>query len=216
MIEITNAPVKNLKALPDDFKPALPSEKGVDAWVASALDNNPSLKAQRAGLDASEASVKTARAGHYPTLGLTASYGKAITGLYDPAFIGANKASTSVGLTLNIPIFSGLATQSGVRSALAQRDAAADGVEQTKRSIERELAMVKFSGTGEKRMEALRLADAFRARVIDATTESFIFELTGKPDKIDQFISLMVPLGLIEVARTGVAGISRGAEAMKV
>ncbi len=83
-------------------------------------------------------------------------------------------------------------------------------------TLSRELAMVKVSGTGEKRMEALRLADAFRARVIDATTESFIFELTGKPDKIDQFISLMVPLGLIEVARTGVAGISRGAEAMKV
>ena len=105
--------------------------------MANALANNPTLKSQQANLEASEASVKTARAGHYPTLGLSASYGKAITGLYDPAFIGANKASTSVGLTLNIPIFSGMATQSGVRSALAQRDAAADAVEQTKRSIER-------------------------------------------------------------------------------
>jgi acetolactate synthase-1/3 small subunit len=83
-------------------------------------------------------------------------------------------------------------------------------------TLTRELAMVKVSGQGEKRVEALRLADAFRARVIDATTESFIFELTGKSDKVDQFISLMVPLGLIEVARTGVAGISRGPEAMKV
>ena len=60
-------------------------------------------------------------------------------------------------------------------------------------SIARELAMVKVAGSGEKRMEALRLADAFRARVIDASTESFIFEITGKPDKVDQFISLMVP-----------------------
>jgi acetolactate synthase I/III small subunit len=83
-------------------------------------------------------------------------------------------------------------------------------------AIERELALVKVAGKGEKRVEALRLAEAFRARVIDATTESFIFELTGKTDKIEQFILLMVPLGLVEVSRTGVAAISRGAEAMKV
>ena len=82
-------------------------------------------------------------------------------------------------------------------------------------SLTRELAMVKVAGTGEKRVEALRLADAFRARVIDAGTQSFIFEITGKPDKVDQFISLMVPLGLVEVARTGVAGISRGPEGMR-
>lgn len=83
-------------------------------------------------------------------------------------------------------------------------------------AIARELAMVKVAGAGEKRMEALRIADAFRARVIDATTGSFIFEITGKPDKVDQFIALMMPLGLIEVARTGVAGIRRGAQAMEV
>ncbi len=83
-------------------------------------------------------------------------------------------------------------------------------------SITRELAMVKVAGTGEKRVEALRIADAFRARIIDTGIASFIFEITGKPDKVDQFISLMVPLGLVEVARTGVAGISRGAEGMKV
>jgi acetolactate synthase-1/3 small subunit len=63
-------------------------------------------------------------------------------------------------------------------------------------------------------MEALRLADAFRARVIDATTESFIFEITGKTEKIEQFVSLMIPLGLVEVARTGVAAIGRGPEGM--
>jgi acetolactate synthase I/III small subunit len=83
-------------------------------------------------------------------------------------------------------------------------------------SIARELAMVKVAGLGEKRVEALRLADAFRARVIDATTESFIFELTGKTDKVEQFIMLMIPLGLVEVARTGVAAIARGPEAMRV
>ena len=79
------------------------------------------------------------------------------------------------------------------------------------RSIERELAMVKLRGTGEHRVEALRLAEAFRARVIDATIESFVFEITGNSAKINQFIDLMRPLGLVEVSRTGVAAISRGA-----
>ncbi len=82
------------------------------------------------------------------------------------------------------------------------------------RAVERELALIKVRGTGDHRVESLRLAEAFRARVIDATTESFIFELTGKGDKIDQFVTLMVPLGLVEVSRTGVAAISRGADAM--
>jgi len=80
--------------------------------------------------------------------------------------------------------------------------------------IERELAMIKVRGKGEPRVEALRLADAFRARVIDAGTESFIFEITGASDKIDSFINLMLPLGLVEVSRTGIVAIGRGAEGM--
>jgi acetolactate synthase I/III small subunit len=82
----------------------------------------------------------------------------------------------------------------------------------TVRAIERELAMIKVKGKGENRVEAMRLADAFRAKVIDATTESFIFELTGAPRKIDDFVELMRPIGLVEVSRTGVAAISRGPE----
>jgi len=80
--------------------------------------------------------------------------------------------------------------------------------------IERELAMVKVASTGEKRVEALRLAEAFSAQVIDASTEHFIFEITGKQSKIEQFLTLMQPLGLVEVARTGIAAISRGPERM--
>ena len=80
------------------------------------------------------------------------------------------------------------------------------------RSLERELAMVKVKGRGDDRTDALQLADAFRARVVDATTESFIFVLTGKPEKIDEFVDLMRPIGLVEVSRTGVAAISRGPE----
>jgi acetolactate synthase I/III small subunit len=81
-------------------------------------------------------------------------------------------------------------------------------------ALQRELAMVKVRGKGDARMEALRLADAFRARVIDATTESFVFEITGATDKIDSFINLMLPVGLVEVARTGVVAIGRGPEGM--
>ena len=83
------------------------------------------------------------------------------------------------------------------------------------RPRERELALVKVRGEGNERVEALRLADAFQAKVSDATTEHFIFEITGKTAKIDQFISIMQPLGLIEVCRTGVAAMNRGPQGME-
>ncbi|NVO23672.1 acetolactate synthase small subunit [Donghicola sp. C2-DW-16] len=78
-------------------------------------------------------------------------------------------------------------------------------------SVQRELGLLKVACTGEKRVEALRLADIFRAKVVDSTLSSFVFEITGAPDKIDAFADLMRPLGLAEVARTGVAALSRGA-----
>jgi acetolactate synthase I/III small subunit len=81
-------------------------------------------------------------------------------------------------------------------------------------AIARELAMVKVRGAGDHRMEALRLADAFRARVIDATTEHFVFEITGATEKIESFVNLMLPVGLVEVSRTGVVAIARGPEGM--
>ena len=76
--------------------------------------------------------------------------------------------------------------------------------------VERELALVKVAGTGDHRIEALRLADIFRAKVVDTTTESFIFEITGPTDKIDTFIGLTRELGLVEVGRTGIVGMIRG------
>jgi acetolactate synthase I/III small subunit len=79
--------------------------------------------------------------------------------------------------------------------------------------VERELALVKVAGTGEKRVEALRLADIFRARPVDTTTQSFVFEISGSTQKVDQFIELMREVGLVEVARGGVVALSRGATA---
>jgi len=76
--------------------------------------------------------------------------------------------------------------------------------------VEREMALIKVAGKGEARIEALRLADIFRARVVDSTTESFVFELTGAGEKLSAFIGLMEPLGLVEVSRTGAVAIARG------
>lgn len=76
--------------------------------------------------------------------------------------------------------------------------------------VARELALVKVAGTGEKRVEALRIADVFRARAVDATNDSFVFEVVGATDKVDAFIKLMEPLGLVDVSRTGVVAIARG------
>ena len=81
-----------------------------------------------------------------------------------------------------------------------------------KQGIEREMALVKVVATGEKRVESLRLSDAFRAKVIDTTHDAFVFELNGSPVKIDAFIDLMTPLGLSEISRTGVVAIARGSE----
>jgi acetolactate synthase-1/3 small subunit len=87
----------------------------------------------------------------------------------------------------------------------AVRDLTADGP-----SVGRELALIKVVATGEKRIESLRLADIFRARVVDSTIESFVFEMTGSTDKLNAFINLMEPLGLVDVSRTGIVAISRG------
>ena len=89
------------------------------------------------------------------------------------------------------------------------RDLTLEGV-----SLERELALIKVVGTGDKRIESLRIAEIFRAQVVDTSTSHFIFEVTGKPSKIETFIHLMTELGLVEVSRTGIAAIGRGAVAM--
>ena len=82
-------------------------------------------------------------------------------------------------------------------------------------SVERELALVKVVGTGEMRVESLRIADIFRANAVDSTNESFVFEIVGRSSKVDAFVKLMQPLGLAEVSRTGIAAIARGTGSME-
>ncbi len=80
--------------------------------------------------------------------------------------------------------------------------------------VERELALVKVKATGNRRVESLRIADIFRARAIDSTDKSFVFEISGSTDKLNAFINLMLPLGLVDVSRTGVVAIARGSEGL--
>lgn len=142
--EITGRDVRALKALPQDFQPELPSAIDAEGWVQSALDNNPSLKAQEYRVRSAEASIESARGGHYPTLYFGANLGRTRTDgnstdniLNASADFERESASRSLGLTLSIPIFAGGGTQSGVRQAIAQRDATNDELEQQKRALVR-------------------------------------------------------------------------------
>jgi outer membrane protein len=151
LAEITGQRLSNLKGLSADFRPENADTRSIEEWVAIATDANPTLRASAEALAAAEKDVETARAGHYPTLSATASYGDnaswgdsvrrspldPVTGL--PVATGFGNASTgpSYGLTLTVPIFSGFATQSRVRQALYTRDAAADRLEQQKRLVTR-------------------------------------------------------------------------------
>lgn len=144
LAEITGKDAEVLKSLPVDFQPALPSSLDANGWVQAALDNNPALKAREYQLRSAESDVATARAGHLPTLYLGANYGKTRTdgdqtnNLTSTSTAFDNESrSRSIGLTLSVPIFSGGATQSQVRSALAQRDITADQLEQQKRALVR-------------------------------------------------------------------------------
>ncbi len=142
--EIVGSDLRNLKALPQDFQPALPSELDVEGWVQTAIDSNPALKAKELQLKSAEVNVETARAGHLPTLYLNGSYGRNTSdgsqtnnNTNAETDFDSKGNSRSIGLTLSVPIFSGGATQSGVRQALAQRDVTADEYEQQKRALVR-------------------------------------------------------------------------------
>ncbi len=142
LAEITGTPVRNLKGLPENFQPALPSEQGADDWVATAIANNPALKAKQLQVQSTAADVETARAGHLPTLYLSGGYGDN-TSFGSSTFRGQNLPSDrtsrgpTLGLTLSVPIFSGGATQSRVRQALALRDLSDEQLEQQKRALVR-------------------------------------------------------------------------------
>ncbi|PZP62604.1 MULTISPECIES: TolC family outer membrane protein [Pseudoxanthomonas] len=142
LTEITGQPITNLRGLPDDFKPQLPSQYSADGWVDTALAQNPALKSLQLQVQSADAGISAARAGHLPTLGLSGSYGRSASwgGDTETGADGSRRGeydSRSIGLTLNVPIFSGGATQSQVRQAVAQRDSAQDAFEQQRRAVVR-------------------------------------------------------------------------------
>ena len=168
LAEITGERVSNLKGLSADFRPENADTRSAEDWVELALSNNPTLRARAEALAAAENDVGTARAGHLPTLSATASYGdnaswgdstrRSPLPLTDSSF-GNASTGPSYGLTLSVPIFSGLATQSRVRQALYTRDAAADQLEQQKRLITRTTrGAYRNLVAGQAEVEARRLA----------------------------------------------------------
>ncbi len=173
LTELTGQPVTNLRGLPEDFRPAVPANRGnIDQLVQEAVTRNPALKAQELKVSAAESGVQAARGAHYPTLSLGGSWGKSATwgDSVGEGSLSPDARTNSVGLTLNVPIFSGGATQSGVRQALAQRDIAQDGYEQQKRALDRNTRNAyQTLVAGISEVEARRLAVVSAQSAYDAS-----------------------------------------------
>ncbi len=173
LTELTGQPVLNLRGLPADFRPEVPANRGnIDQLVADAVSRNPALKSQELQVSAAESNVSAARGGHYPTLSLGGSWGKnARWGDSTGSGTAVPDATTnSIGLTLNVPIFAGGATQSGVRQALARRDIAQDTFEQQKRALDRNTRNAyQALVAGISEVEARRLAVVSAQSAYDAS-----------------------------------------------
>ncbi|GIX37797.1 MAG: membrane protein [Silanimonas sp.] len=164
LAEITGRPLAGLRGLAPDYQPTLADTEGLEAWVQRALEGNPGLQAAALALEGAEANVATARAGHLPTLSLSAGRNDSATwgnntvgGITFPN--DAASDGNRVGLTLTVPIFAGGAVQAGVRQALASRDATAEQLEQQRRSIARQTRNAYRSlAAGAAEVEARRLA----------------------------------------------------------
>ncbi|GAA4859459.1 TolC family outer membrane protein [Luteimonas vadosa] len=146
LVEITDRPIRNLNALPEDFQPAMPAERGADEWVAVAIENNPALRAKELQVESAAANVETAKAGRWPTVYLNGSYGDSkVTGDRTSTVGGVGNTfptdqdsrGPQLGVTLNVPIFTGGRISSEIRQAVARRDVASDELVQQRRALER-------------------------------------------------------------------------------
>ncbi|MBL8255727.1 MAG: TolC family outer membrane protein [Pseudoxanthomonas mexicana] len=170
LAEITGQPISGLKGLPDDFRPELPPEQNAQGWVDRALDQNPGLKSAEYSLESAQHGVSSARAGHYPTLSFSGRYTNGTAWDSVPGTLSQDGEGYNWGVTLTVPIFSGGATQSGVRQALAQRDRASDTLEQTRRALVRNTSntyQALIAGVTE--VEARRLAVVSAQSALDAS-----------------------------------------------
>ncbi len=171
LAEITGKPIHALRALPENFSPELPPGGDAESWVQRAIDGNPGLQAARHDVQGAEHNVTAARAGHLPTLDLGVNYSNA-TNWYSPSpgVVSVTDEGHSIGLTLTVPIFSGGATQSRVRQAIAGRDIAQDQLEQGRRAIERNTRYAyQALVAGISEVEARRLALVSAQSAYDAS-----------------------------------------------
>lgn len=174
LTELTGQPVSDLQGLPDDFRPELPTDQSAQAWVDRALEQNPALKAAEFERQSAEFGVSGARAGHYPTLSFGGGYSNgtgwdSVHGPLAPS-LSSKTEGYNWGLTLTVPLFSGGATQSRVRQALAQRDVAEDSVEQAKRALVRNTSNAyQALAAGVTGVEARRLAVVSAQSAYDAS-----------------------------------------------
>ncbi|NLW97898.1 MAG: TolC family outer membrane protein [Xanthomonadaceae bacterium] len=171
LAEITGTPIYALRALPEDFKPELPPGGDADAWVQRALESNPSLVASQYAVRGAEHGVQGARAAHLPTLGLGVTYSNGARWYSpQPGEVAVSSEGHGIGLTLNVPIFAGGATQSRVRQAIAGRDIALDRLEQGRRAVERNTRYAyQALVAGISEVEARRLALVSAQSAYDAS-----------------------------------------------
>lgn len=175
LAEITSQPINSMMALPDDFTPRLPAEGSAEDWVAKAIDTNPALAAQKTRVAAAEQNIKTARAGHLPSLNARGSYGynRSDFTIEQRGNRGSDESwsrNPSISLSLSVPIFAGGATQSQVRQAIAQRDVGEQQLEQQKRALERNTrSAYQNLAAGISAVEARRLSLVAAQSAYDAS-----------------------------------------------
>ena len=179
LAQIIGTPLENLRGLDDDFAPARPSPAGVDAWVALAMENNPTLLAQALSAQADELDVSSARAGHLPTLSLNASKGRNFgwgSSQADAGVIPSNNEGDnwSLGVNLSVPIFSGFATQAAVKLAINARDERALQYDQNQRAILRQTRNAyRALDAGISEIEARKQAVVSARSALEATEAGF-------------------------------------------
>ncbi|MBD8872195.1 TolC family outer membrane protein [Rhodanobacter sp. DHB23] len=172
--QITGQPTGNLKKLRDDLPMNSPEPADPDAWVKQALINNPSLLAQQQNVRAADANVTSARAGHLPTITASVSYGKSASWYEDAAIHSNTPSQTTIGLTLNVPIFSGGLTQSQVRQSIYNRDAAQDSMEIERRSVKANtLNYYRSVLAGVSQVQSGKAAVDSAQKALDATRAGF-------------------------------------------
>lgn len=175
LAQITGKPTGDLKKLRDDLPMQPPSPADQDAWVKQALETNPDLLAQKSNVETAQHNISAARAAHLPTITAGVSYGKgAGWSEGNAAARYRDPASTTIGLTLNVPIFSGGATQSLVRQSIYQRDGAADALEAQRRQVVRDtLNYYRSVIAGIAQVESAKASVESGRKALEATRAGF-------------------------------------------